>query len=137
MSAQHNLVVEIYPQNNCFKAKIVWFNAGSEQKMQQWRDSNNPNPKLRSRKIIGMNVLDNLQYQSSTNSYENGEVYDAMHGHQWNASAWINKQGQLDVRGYWHFKFLGKTMTFNRVQTDARLNEKAPQQKPQRSSECI
>jgi len=137
MSAQHNLLVDIYQQNKRFRAKIVWFNAGSERKMKQWRDTNNPDPKLRGRKIIGMNVLDNLQYEPATNSYENGEVYDAMHGHEWNASASINKQGQLNVRGYWHFKFLGKTMMFNRVEAEASLNKKAPQQKPQRFPESI
>jgi len=137
VSAQHNLIVDIYKQENNFKARIVWFDAGSEQKMKQWCDTNNPDPKLRSRKILGMITMDNLQYRPSTNSYENGEVYDAMHGHEWNASATINRQGQLNIRGYWHFKFLGKTMTFNRVENEASLNKKAPQQMPQRNSGSI
>jgi uncharacterized protein (DUF2147 family) len=134
ISADHDLIVDISKQHNDFIATIVWFNAGSEQKMEQWRDTNNPDPKLRSRKIIGMNILNNLQYQPSTDSFENGEVYDAMHGHTWNASVTVNKQGRMNVRGYWHFKFIGKTMSFDRVQDEASLNKKAPQQVPQRNS---
>jgi len=42
-------------------------------------------------------------------------VYDSRHGREWNASANIGKKGQLHVRGYWHFKFIGKTMNFFRI----------------------
>ena len=42
-------------------------------------------------------------------------IYDSKNGRDWNASACIDKSGMLKVKGYWHFKFIGRTMTFNRV----------------------
>ena len=83
--------------------------------MSYWTDVNNPDPALRKRKLLGMSILSRLQYDPETNSWENGMVYDSRHGREWNASAYIDKKGQLHVRGYWHFKFIGKTMSFNRI----------------------
>lgn len=113
---EKNLIVQVYKEDNRFKAKIVWFNDGDHSKeMEFWTDKNNPDPALRSRKILGLNVLENLVYDASSNSWEDGMIYDAKNGRHWNSSAYIDKSGLLKVKGYWHFKFIGKTMTFTRV----------------------
>jgi len=83
--------------------------------MDYWADVNNPDTKLRTRKLLGMSILNVPTYDPKTNSWENGMVYDSRHGREWNASANIGKKGQLHVRGYWHFKFIGKTMNFFRI----------------------
>ena len=110
-----NLIVDIYREDNKFKAKIIWFNAGDDKPMDSWTDKHNPNKALRNRKILGMSVLENLNYDPYTNSWENGKIYDSTSGREWNASAYIDKNGQLKIRGYWHFKFIGRTLTFRRM----------------------
>jgi uncharacterized protein (DUF2147 family) len=62
-----------------------------------------------------MSVLSDMNYKAETNSWEDGTIYDAKNGRQWNASINIDKDGLLKVKGYWHFKFIGKTLTFRRV----------------------
>jgi uncharacterized protein (DUF2147 family) len=114
-SSEKNLIVEVYKIANDYKAKIIWFNAGSEKLMQNWVDENNPDKALRSRKLLGMNVLTGLNYVPGSNSWENGMIYDAKHGREWNASAYITDKGVFKVKGYWHFKFIGRTMTFTKV----------------------
>lgn len=115
MSSEKNLIVQIYKAGNQFKAKIVWFNDDPSKPMNEWRDSHNPNPALRSRRILGLEILRGLKYDEDGNSWEDGIVYDAKHGRDWNASAYIDKKGLLKVRGYWHIKLIGRTMTFHRV----------------------
>jgi uncharacterized protein (DUF2147 family) len=115
MSSEKNLEVQVYKAGNSFKAKIIWFKGEPGNPMQNWRDVHNPDPKLRSRKVLGMDVLSGLQYNADDNSWENGMVYDSKHGHTWNAAAYIDKKGLLHVRGYWHFKILGRTLIFRRV----------------------
>ncbi|MBD1367143.1 DUF2147 domain-containing protein [Mucilaginibacter sp. ZT4R22] len=111
-----NLIVQVYKEDSEFRAKIVWFNNGDGLKaMETSTDKHNPNPALRSRKLLGMNVLEKLVYDPDSNSWEDGIIYDAQNGRHWNSSAYINKDGALKVKGYWHFKFIGKTMTFNRI----------------------
>jgi uncharacterized protein (DUF2147 family) len=115
MSSEQNLAVEVYRIGNQFKARIIWFKDDPSLPMDEWRDKKNPNPALRSRKILGMDVLSDLKYDSDDNSWGDGIVYDAQHGRDWNASAFIDERGLLRVRGYWHFKLFGRTMTFSRL----------------------
>ena len=111
-----NLIVQIYRESNEFKAKVVWFDNGEgEQAMNTWTDKYNPNPALRSRKILGMNVLENLVYDADTHTWEDGIIYDASNGRHWNSAAKIAKDGSLKVKGYWKFKFIGKTISFKRI----------------------
>ena len=114
-ASEKNLVVQVYMQNEKFVAKIIWFNTDHGAPMDTWTDKNNPDKSLRSRKLLGMSVLRDLTYHPKTNSWENGMIYDAKHGREWNSSAYIDKNGLLKVEGYWHFKFIGRTMTFRRI----------------------
>jgi len=114
-SSEKNLAVQVYKEDNKFKAKIIWFVNTGGKSLDTWTDVNNPDESLRSRKILGMSVLTDLCYKSCSNSWEDGMIYDAQHGRDWNASAYIDKSGLLKVKGYWHFKFIGKTMTFIRM----------------------
>ena len=114
-SQEKNLIVLVYKTGAYFKAKITWFRDDPGKPMEEWRDTHNPDPKLRSRRILGMDVVNDLKYDTDDNSWENGTVYDAKHGHDWDASAYIDKKGLLRVRGYWHFKLFGRTMIFYRV----------------------
>lgn len=114
----HNLTVEIYKDGvTNYKAKIIWFNDSDDKSrpMETRLDSDNPDPKLRTQKILGSNILEKLVYVPKSNSWEKGIIYDALHGHHWDSSAYINNKGELKVTGYWHFKFIGKTLTFTRV----------------------
>jgi uncharacterized protein (DUF2147 family) len=115
ISSDKNLIVEVYKTGDHFKAKIVWFDDDPSKPMGEWCDKNNPNPALRTRKILGMDVLSDLKYDAGSKSWEDGMIYDAKHGKEWNASAHIDKDGLLKVKGYWHFKLFGRTMTFKRV----------------------
>jgi len=117
-SEKKNCIVQVYRDGEDFKARLVWFDDADEpdKPMESRVDYKNPDKSLRTRKLIGMNVLEQLEYQPKTNSWENGMIYDAQTGKKWNSSAYLTSDGALKVTGYWHFKFIGRTMTFHRVQ---------------------
>jgi len=114
-SSEKNLVVQVYKEDNKFKAEIVWFNPGGGKPMEDCVDLHNPDVSLRCRKVLGMSVLLDMVYKPESNSWEDGTIYDAKNGRQWNASINIDKNGLLNVKGYWHFKFIGRTLTFRRM----------------------
>jgi len=114
-STDKTLRIQVYMQGNEYKANIIWFSDTEGKPMDYWTDRNNPDPALRSRKILGISVLSGLKYDPAKNSWEEGMVYDSKHGRDWNASANIDKNGMLRVRGYWHIKFFGRTMDFVRL----------------------
>jgi len=109
------LIITVSMYKNQFKAVITWFRDTEGKTLDYWTDINNPNPALRHRKLHGMSILRNLTYHPKTNSWEEGMIYDSIHGREWNASAYIDKNGQLKVKGYWHFKFIGRTMIFMKI----------------------
>ena len=112
---ENNLIIRVYRESNTFKAKIIWFKDGDPGLMNSWTDRHNPDAALRGRKIIGLSVLRDLTYDAGTNTWENGMIYDSKHGREWNAAARIDNDGRLEVKGYWHFKFIGHTLTFKRI----------------------
>src|SRR6478735_698774 len=63
-STEKNLIVEVYKQQKDFKAKIVWFYDEDDTitPIEQRLDINNPNKNLRSRKILGADILSGLIY---------------------------------------------------------------------------
>ena len=117
MIAEKNLKVEIYKDGDQFRAKIIWFDDSDDktQPMDKRMDTENPDPNMRTQKILGSSILQNLIFIPATNTWENGIIYDGKHGKYWQSAAYINDKGELKVTGYWKFKFIGKTLTFTRV----------------------
>lgn len=116
MATDKSVKVQIYKKDETFKAKIIWYDIslGSGKPMHANVDHRNPNIKLRDRKIIGMEVLDGLHFNAATKRWENGKIYDASSGRTWDSYAEIREDGELIVRGYWKWKWIGKTLHFER-----------------------
>ncbi len=117
MATTKNLTILVYKEGEAFKAKITWFNDTDDltRPMATRTDRENPDPKLRNRRILGMSVLEKMVFVAKSNSWENGVIYDALHGRYWDSAAYITPQGVMKVTGYWHFKFIGKTISFTRL----------------------
>lgn len=116
MSIRNNFEVEIFRSGNEFRARIIWFDDSDDKSrpMNERLDIKNPDKARRSQKILGMNVLHGLFYNAKKNVWEGGRIYDATSGKTWNASVWLI-DGQLKVRGFWHFQFLGQNLFFYKV----------------------
>lgn len=117
-SEDNNLEVEVYKTGNEYRAKIVWFDDSDDKSrpMAERCDTKNPDKNLRTRKIIGLEVMQGLVYNTDDDEWQGGRIYDASTGKDWNAKAWINKDGCLKVRGFWQLEFLGQNMCFKKVQ---------------------
>ena len=117
LATDQSVAVEVYKQSGEYKAKVIWFDEslGSGKPMHTRTDFENPDPHLRKRKILGMQVLEGLEYNSAKNTWENAKIYDASSGRFWDSAAHITDQGLLKVRGYWKFKWIGKSLTFKRT----------------------
>ncbi len=116
MTVQHNLEVEVYKEGTNFRAKVIWFKIEDTTRPMNTRtDEKNPNPALRNRKWLGMEVLRDLKYNADDNEWQDGIIYDAKHGKEWDSVVWITKDGLLKVKGYWIFRWISETLTFRRV----------------------
>ncbi|MBK0383189.1 DUF2147 domain-containing protein [Pedobacter sp. SD-b] len=117
ISVKKNVIVDVYKENNLFRAKVIWFSDADNpaKPMATRTDWRNPDANLRSRKLLGMDILKNLTYKSSSKRWEDGLIYDPLSGREWSSVVYFNDQKQLEVKGYWHFEFISKTMIFNRL----------------------
>jgi uncharacterized protein (DUF2147 family) len=118
MSTENNLEVEVFKQNSEYKARLLWFDDSDDKtKPTATRlDEKNHDKTLRTRRLIGIEVLHGLQYNKDDDEWQGGVIYDSSTGKNWDAKAWINTTGMLKVRGYWNIPLLGETMSFKKVQ---------------------
>ena len=114
ITTTENCVIEVYKQSGEFKAKILWFQEGKKV-LNDYTDEKNPDPALRTRKVLGMDVVHGLHYDPDEKQWIDGQVYDATSGKEWDSVVWLTDDKLLKVKGYWLFKFLSKTKTFKRV----------------------
>lgn len=117
MADDKSVMVEIYKLGTEFHAKVLWFDErlGSGPPMNERRDVKNPNPALRNRKLIGMEVLSGLKYNPRNKCWEHGKIYEGVYGRTWDSMAFFNEKGMLKVRGYWKFEWIGKSIAFHKV----------------------
>jgi len=70
--------IEIYETSKSYNSKIVWLAELEKNPERKLTDKNNPNPKLRNRNILGMDIITGLQY--SGGKWINGTIYTPKRG---------------------------------------------------------
>ena len=107
-------IVEVYQQGDAFNGKIVWLEKPTQEDGTPTVDKNNPDPALRKRQLIGLNMLHGLK--SNGKEYTGGKIYDPGNGKTYNCSMKVEGKvlkvrGSLDKKG-----LLGRTMDWFRVE---------------------
>lgn len=107
--------VEIYQCESAYCGKIVWLNEPHNPDGTPKLDSENPDESLRSRKIVGTNILTGLEYEGD-GEYENGEIYDPESGKTYSCLMELEDANTLEVRGFIGISLVGRTQTWTRVE---------------------
>ena len=114
MSSENDLKVEVYQQNGQYKAKVIWFACLPGEEMKNFYDTENPTVSLRTRPWLGLQVLQNLQFKGN-GEWGDGQIYDPNTGHTFSSVCRLEGKNALDVRGYWMYQWIGKSMKFYRT----------------------
>ena len=106
-------IVEVYKSGDAYNGKIVWLEEPNDPDGKPASDTNNPDKSLRSRKLIGLNMLSGLKKNGG--EYTGGSIYDPGNGKTYNCSMKVDGdvlhvRGSLDKKG-----LLGRTMDWFRV----------------------
>jgi uncharacterized protein (DUF2147 family) len=107
-------IVDICPCGKAFCGKIVSLHKPYEKDGTLKKDKKNPDPKLRSRTIAGIEVLNNLTYDAN-NVWRNGMIYDPRNGKWYKCIATLENDSTLGLRGYVGISLIGRTATWKRV----------------------
>lgn len=115
LSEDKDLKVEIFKRNNQYYGKVVWFACiPSTPNMSDFKDSENPDQKLRNRPWLGMEVVENLKF-NGVDTWEDGKIYDPNSGRTYKSVVRLKNRNTLIVRGYWGIEFFGKNLEFHRI----------------------
>jgi len=114
-SEEKSLRIEMFAEDGHYAGRMVWFHCTLGQSLMcSYLDTENPNPRLTNRPLIGLKVVEKISYQGP-NTWGSGKIYDPNSGHTYDAGIRLISPNTVIVRGYWKFKWLGKSMVFNRM----------------------
>ena len=104
--------VEILKKESAFIGKIVWLkdpNPGGK----PGGDKFNPDPKLKSRPLMGLNLLEGLKFDSGM--WEDGTIYDPKTGKTYSCQVTLKSKDVLEVKGYIGFSLIGRTVEWTKA----------------------
>jgi uncharacterized protein (DUF2147 family) len=78
-------------------------------------DSKNPDPSLRSQKLVGLSLLNGFEPTDDPTVWKNGRIYNPEDGRTYSCNLTVQDANTLRVRGYVGFSLLGETQIWNRV----------------------
>jgi uncharacterized protein (DUF2147 family) len=112
--------VAIEPCGNALCGRVVWLRSPLDDDGCDLRDRHNPAPRLRSRRVIGLEVLQGLKPQPS-GAWGSGSIYDPATGNTYTCNLALDGDNRLRLRGYVGIPLLGRTTMWTRVGTENRM----------------
>ncbi len=98
--------------------KVAWLKAPCDDRGAPRVDSENTDPTLRSRPILGLTVMIGLR-QTADGDWEDGKIYNPDDGSNYLALLSMNEDGSLRIRAYVGIPELGKTLVLTRMAESA------------------
>ena len=108
--------VEVSACGDALCGRVVWLRAPFDPNGCPVRDDQNPDPVLRGRPLVGVQIFRELRPSPTELSvWSGGEIYDPTSGRTFRARLELLGDGRLALRGYLGFELLGRTTTWVRV----------------------
>lgn len=103
----------IYKKGNKYFGKLDWIKVPNDETGKPKTDKNNPDPALRSRPDLGLELLKDFTFDGD-NVYEDGTVYDPKNGKTYSCKLTL-EGNTLRLRGYVGISLFGRTEIWTRV----------------------
>lgn len=114
-NAEKKATFEIYKCGDKLCGKIVSLTVPNDPATGKPKtDSQNPDPKLRSRPRLGMVFMQGFEYDDD-NKWDDGKIYDPESGKTYSCYMKMLNANSMEVKGYIGFSMIGKSQTWTRV----------------------
>jgi len=117
---ENDCQIEIFKSGRKYYGRIVWlkeplYPADDDGGMagRPVVDRDNPNPNLRSRTLIGLELIEGFTYIGK-NVWEKGTIYDPDNGKTYKCKMILSAPNRLEVRGFIGIPLLGATSIWTR-----------------------
>ena len=108
--------VEVFEKDGKIYGKVVWLKDDTNPDGTKPRkDNHNPDAKLKSRTVVGIQILNHLKWDADDKEWDDGEIYDPKTGKTYSCYAELQKDGTLFLKGYvLGMPLLGKSTVWTR-----------------------
>jgi uncharacterized protein (DUF2147 family) len=112
-SEEKNLQIEMFEDGDHYAGRMIYFKCESDDVMRSLEDTENPDETLTGRKLLGLMLVTKLAYQGE-DVWDDGKIYDPNSGYTFEARIQLTDPNTAIVRGYWKYRWFGKSMVFKR-----------------------
>lgn len=114
-NAEKKATFEIYKCGDKLCGKIVTLTVPNDPETGKPKtDTQNPDPKLRSRPRLGLVFMEGFKYDDD-NKWDDGKIYDPETGKTYSCYMKMESANSMEVKGYIGFSLIGKSQTWTRV----------------------
>ena len=115
-TADKKAVVTIFAEGKTISGKTTWMKEPLDSKGIPKLDIENPDENLRSRKRLGLKIMEGFVYKGD-NVWEDGRIYKPTNGKTYGGTATLVDANTLELEGYLiSLPFIGKKSTWKRKQ---------------------
>jgi uncharacterized protein (DUF2147 family) len=114
-NAEKKATFEIYKCGDKLCGKIITLTTPNDPATGKPKtDSQNPDPKLRSRPRLGLVFMQGFKYDDD-NKWDDGKIYDPETGKTYSCYMKMESANAMEVKGYIGFSLIGKSQAWTRV----------------------
>ena len=106
--------IKIDKSEAIYYGRIVWLREPNDENGNPKVDKNNPDDKLKSKRLLGYRMLQNFKYVGDK-TWEEGTIYDPENGSTYSCTIEMQNKNTLDVRGFIGVTLFGRTDVWKRV----------------------
>ena len=105
--------IEIYKKGDKYFGKLVWIKNPTDENGKPKKDEKNPNESLRSKPILGLEILKNFVFDDG--KWVDGSIYDPKSGKTYSCKLTLKDDKQLSIRGFIGVSLIGRTEVWKRI----------------------
>ena len=115
--------IEVAPCGEKLCGAIVWLLEPYDDEGRETRDTENADPALRERKVLGLRVLEGVKPKPDKKGYwKGGRIYDPDNGKTYRCTLSLDEQGNMKLRGFIGISLIGRNSFWTRVtETEAEI----------------
>lgn len=92
--------IEIEKKEGKYIGTIVFMIPEKYENGEPPKDDENPDPALRSRSVVGLQILEGFEYDGKKEEWKNGTIYDPKSGNTYDCYAWLENDELLKLKGF-------------------------------------
>jgi len=108
--------IEVEKKDGKYIGTIVYMIPEKYENGQPPKDDENPDPALRDRSVVGLQILEGFIYNPKKKEWQKGTIYDPKSGNTYDCYGWLESDDLLKLKGYiGGIRWLGRSSEWYRT----------------------